>query len=115
MNVRTVPLANRLILLLVTVAFGVLTGIALADVGYMGIFRPHFQAWGPAQVFFDLVILAALGCIWMVKDARSRGRNPWPDVGLTLAGGGFGILYYLIARELQSSGAQPAAASQIVR
>jgi hypothetical protein len=106
---------NLILLLLVTVAFGVLTGIALADVGYMGIFRPHFQAWGPAQVFFDLVIVAALGCIWMVKDARSRGRNPWPYVVLTLAGGCFGILFYLIARELKSSEAQSAAAGQIVR
>lgn len=106
---------NLILLLLVTVAFGVLTGIALADVGYMGIFEPHFQAWGPAQVFFDLVIVAALGCIWMVRDARSRARNPWPYVLITLAAGSFGILFYLIARELQSGVEQPEVAGQPVR
>ena len=94
---------NLILLVLVTVAFGIFTGIVLLNVGYMGILEPHFQAWGPAQVFFDLVIVAALGCIWMVKDARSRGRNAWPFVALTLVGGCFGILFYLIAREIQSS------------
>lgn len=106
---------NLILLVLVTVAFGVLTGIALADVGYLGIIRPHFQAWGAAQVFFDLVIVAVLGCIWMVKDARSRGRNPWPYVAITLAGGCFGILFYLIARELQTAGEQPSVAGQTIR
>ena len=94
---------NLILLLLVTAAFAVLTGIALMDVGYMGIFEPNFQAWGAAQVFFDLVILAALSCIWMVKDARSAGRNPWPYVVLTFAAGCFGILFYLIVGELSGS------------
>ena len=85
---------NLILLLLVTAAFAVLTGIALMDVGYMGIFEPNFQAWGAAQVFFDLVILAALSCIWMVKDARSNGRNPWPYVVLTFAAGA-GLGYFL--------------------
>ena len=91
---------NLILLVLVTVAFGVFSGIVLLNVGYMGILGPAFQAWGPAQVFFDLVIVAVLGCIWMVNDARSRGRNAWPFVALTLVGGCFGILFYLIAREL---------------
>ena len=94
---------NLILLIIVTVAFGVLTGIALLKVGYMGIFEPHFQAWGPAQVFFDLVILAALSCMWMVKDARSARRNPWPYVVLTFAAGCFGILFYLIVGELSGS------------
>ena len=106
---------NLILLVLVTVAFGVLTGIALADVGYFGIIEPHFQSWGAAQVFFDLVIVAALGCIWMVRDARSRGRNPWPYVALTLAGGCFGILFYLIARELQGAADVAPVAEQPVR
>ena len=70
--------ANLIFLLLVTAAFAVLTGIALIDVGYLGILEPHFQAWGTAQVFFDLVILAGLSCIWMLKDARSRGSHVPP-------------------------------------
>jgi hypothetical protein len=95
---------NLILLLLVAAAFTGLTATALLDVGYMGIFEPHFQAWGAAQVFFDLVILAALSCIWMVKDARSRGRNPWPYVVLTFVAGCYGILSYLIVGELSGDG-----------
>ena len=95
---------NLILLLLVTVAFTVLTALALMDVGYMGIIEPHFQAWGAAQVFFDLVILAVLSCIWMVKDARTCGRNPWPYVVLTFAAGCYGILSYLIVGELSGAG-----------
>ena len=95
---------NLILLLLVTAAFTALTVTALMDVGYMGIFEPHFQAWGAAQVFFDLVILAVLSGIWMVKDARGRGRNPWPYVLLTFAAGCYGVLTYLIIGELSGDG-----------
>jgi Terpene cyclase DEP1 len=93
--------AKVLLLGAVTVSFGVLTVIAVADVGYWGIIEPAFKSWGAAQVFFDLVILAVLGVIWMVRDARARGANPWPFVLLTFAAGSFGPLLYLIVRELR--------------
>jgi uncharacterized membrane protein YqjE len=96
-----------LLLLLVTAAFGVLTAIALADVGYLGIFLPHFQAWGPAQVFADLVILAVLGCVWMVADSRESGIPAWPFVAVTLAAGSFGVLFYLIWREAKAAARRP--------
>jgi len=88
-----------LVLFLVTGLFGALTAVALFDVGYWGIFEPHFQSWGAGQVFADLVILAVLGCVWMVLDARARGLNPWPFVAVTLFGGSFGVLFYLMRRE----------------
>jgi hypothetical protein len=92
----------RLLVLLVVLAlFGALTVVALLDVGYLGIVKPHFEAWGPAQVLADLVILATLSCFWMVGDARARGTNPWPFVLLTLVAGSFGPLLYLVARELR--------------
>ena len=99
---RENPMSLRLLALLVVVGlFGALTVVAILDVGILGIFRPHFQAWGPAQVFADLVILAVLSCIWMVADARARGANPWPFVILTVLAGSFGPLLYLVARELR--------------
>ncbi len=88
-----------LLLLVVTGLFSVLTALALADVGYLGIIKPHFQSWGAGQVLADLVILAVLACFWMVADARSRGLNPWPFVVVTLVAGSFGPLTYLIVRE----------------
>ena len=91
------------ILAVVTLAFGALTAVALADVGYWGIFKPHFQSWGGAQVLVDLSILAVLFCIWMVQDARTRGINIWPFLLLTLAAGSFGPLSYLVLREVRAS------------
>jgi hypothetical protein len=91
-----------LILLLVITLFGVLTGAALVDVGYFGILKPHFQSWGAGQVLADLVIMAVLGCIWMVKDARECGLKARPFVALTALAGSFGLLFYLVYRELKS-------------
>lgn len=97
-------MSTRLILLFVVIAaFGVLTVLALADVGYFGIIRPHFQSWGAGQVFADLVILAVLSCAWMVSDGRTSGVNPWPFVVLTFAAGSFGVLFYLVMRERKAS------------
>ena len=115
-NQRMISLASSAAMiqaLLVAIAFGILTAVALAEVGYFGIFEPHFQSWGPAQVFFDLVIVAVLGCIWMIRDARTRGRTVWPFLLLTLTGGSFGILFYLILREVQTGGAPATAAVQV--
>ena len=99
-----------LLLLAITVAFGLLSAIALADVGYLGIIEPHFQTWGAAQVFVDLVILAILGCVWMVVDSRSSGIPAWPFVAITLVGGSFGVLFYLLWREVKVPARRPAMA-----
>jgi hypothetical protein len=97
-------------LLVVTAAFAVLTVTALVDVGYFGIIEPAFEDWGPAQVFTDLVIVCLLAIVWMVGDARQRGLNPWPFVVLTLAGGSFGPLAYLIVCEWRAGRTRPATA-----
>jgi hypothetical protein len=96
------PMSTRfLILIVVIVAFGVLSVLALADVGYFGILAPHFQSYGGGQVFADLVIALTLVVIWVVGDSRSSGINPWPFVVLTVVLGSFGPLLYLAARELK--------------
>jgi len=93
-------MSTRLLLLLAVItAFGALTALALLDVGFFGILEPHFQSWGGAQVFVDLVIVCVLAGIWMVNDARSRGLNAWPFVLITLVAGSFGPLSYLVVRQ----------------
>jgi uncharacterized membrane protein YqjE len=100
---RNPTMTIRLVLLLAVIAaFGALTVMALLDVGYLGIILPNFQALGPGQVFADLVILAVLSCVWMVYDQRSSGVPALPFILITLAAGSFGILFYLVARELKS-------------
>ncbi|MEM9743385.1 MAG: DUF2834 domain-containing protein [Pseudomonadota bacterium] len=94
---------RALALIVVLVAFGALTALALQDVGYFGIIEPHFQSYGGAQVFFDLVIVAGLSCLWMLDDARKQGGNAWPYVVITLVAGCFGPLLYLLVRELRTA------------
>ncbi len=104
-------MSSRFIALaVVTVGFSVLTALALLDVGYLGILQPHFETWGGAQVLVDLVIVAALACLWMISDARKRGLPAWPFIGLTLVGGSFGPLLYLLVREMRAGQAERASA-----
>ena len=104
-------MSGRLIVLFaVIVGFGVLSALALMDVGYFGVLKPHFQTWGGAQVFVDLVILAVLTCGWMVRDSRQSGVPAWPFILLTLVLGSFGVLFYLVARELRQGAAHTATA-----
>lgn len=93
-----------LTLAIVILGFGVLSAVALLDVGYWGILAPHFRSWGAAQVFTDLVILGVLSCFWIVADARERGITAWPFVAVTLVAGSFGPLLYLATREIRTAG-----------
>ena len=88
-------------LLIVFAAFGGLSLMAIMDVGYFGILEPHFQSWGGAQVFVDLVIVCLLACIWMVHDARISGISAWPFIVLTMVAGSIGPMAYLLVRELK--------------
>jgi hypothetical protein len=90
--------------------FGALTLAALLQVGYIGVFAGQFQNWGTRQVLADLVLMGLLCCGWMVPDAKGRGINPWPFVLVTLVGGSFGPLFYLVRRELKAKGDRSPAA-----
>jgi Terpene cyclase DEP1 len=89
---------QRLFVLVVLIAFSALTTVALWRHGYWGIIEPHFQSAGGAQVFTDLVIALSLVVIWMWRDAKAAGRNPWPWIVLTLVVGSIGPLLYLCVR-----------------
>jgi hypothetical protein len=94
---------TRVLLLLVLVAFGGLTAVALQQHGLWGILAPLVQSTGPGQVFADLVIALTLVIVWMVRDAHRIGRNPWPWVAGTLLPGSFGPLLYLLTRREAAS------------
>jgi hypothetical protein len=89
---------NKTLLSLVTLAFGLLTGLALWHHGYWGLFAPALNSLAAAQVLIDLCIALALFVAWMWRDAKTLGRNPWPWLALTLAAGSFGPLLYLLTR-----------------
>lgn len=81
------------------IPFLLLTLYAIVEVGYAGIFE-HFII-GPAgwQIFADLVIALVMVLIWLYRDARQRGRNPWPWIVGTLFTGSIAPLLYLSLRK----------------
>jgi hypothetical protein len=93
---------QRFALTLTFIAFCALSAIALWQHGWRGIIEPHFQTFGAAQVFADLVIALSLFLVWMWRDARASGRNPWLWLALTLVAGSIGALLYLLLRESNS-------------
>ncbi|MEZ5649561.1 MAG: DUF2834 domain-containing protein [Burkholderiaceae bacterium] len=88
-----------ILLIVVLAAFGALSGYAMLEVGYFGIFAAGLADAGGLQLLVDLVIACTLAMIWMVDDARHRGRTVWPYLVLTLFAGSFGPLLYLLHRE----------------
>ena len=88
----------RIPLILILAAFGAYSTYVMFEVGYFGLLRSHLSNAGGIQVLCDLVISLSLFCIWMVRDARQRGRNAWPFVIATLFTGSFGPLLYLLMR-----------------
>jgi hypothetical protein len=94
---------QRSLIVVVLVLFGALTAAALWHHGYWGIVAPHFQSFGAAQVFADLVIALVLVMVWMWRDARTSGRNPWPWIAATLLLGSFGPLVYLLTRRAKGA------------
>jgi hypothetical protein len=87
---------KRTLLILTLVPFSVLSAMAVLHHGYWGIFEVQFKSFAGVQVLADLVIALVLFLIWMWRDAKVTGRNPWPWIVLTLAAGSFGPLIYLL-------------------
>lgn len=93
MNLRT------FLLILILANFALLSGYAMYQVGYSGIWQAGFSSWGAMQILVDLVIVCLLASVWMIQDARARGQSPWIYVLITLVAGSFGPLLYLLRRE----------------
>ena len=82
---------------------------SLIDFGLSLMSRPD-----TAQVVIDLYLLATLAGVWMVKDARSRGRSVWsvvPYLLLTTVFVSVGPLVYLVIRGIQERRKSAAAPS----
>lgn len=90
---------QRTLITVTLILFGAISAVALWQHGFWGIIEPHFQSFGGGQVLADLVIALTLVMVWMWRDAKATGRNPWPWIVATLALGSFGPLIYLLTRQ----------------
>ena len=93
------PSPRFIALLVVSIAFAVLSGIAIRDFGYVALWRLPFHDSGTLQLFVDLGIEMVLVTSWMVRDSRTSGVPAMPYLLLALTGGSFGPLGYLLHRE----------------
>lgn len=65
-----------------------------------------------AQVVIDLYVLAALACVWMYRDARTRGQSMaslWPYFLLTALFVSAGPLLYVVVKGFSRSSPKPTA------
>lgn len=88
----------KAIVLAVLVPFTALTGMALFEDGLAGFPAAITHSWAAGQIFVDLVIAIGIILVWLYRDARALGRNPWPWIAASLAFGSFGPLLYLLTR-----------------
>ena len=88
----------RIIALITLIPFSILTTAALWVDGVTGIFSSVVSSWGSLQIFVDLVIMATFVVVWIYRDAKAQGRNPWPWILLTYVIGAFSPLIYLLVR-----------------
>jgi len=95
------------VLALITLDFAALSGYAMLEHGYFGLFEYQLATSAGWQVLADLVIVCTLAIVWMIGDARRHGRNPWPYVAITLFAGSFGPLLYLLVGALRQPGTRP--------
>ena len=94
---------GRAIIVVTLVLFGALTAVAVWVDGVTGIFASILGSYGSMQIFADLVISLTLIMIWMWRDARLKGRNPWPWIVATVLIGAFSPLVYLLTRNSTDS------------
>lgn len=90
---------TRTIIIVTLILFGALTVVALWNDGIIGIFSSITSSWGSIQIYVDLVIALAIIMVWIWRDAKASGRNPWPWLVATLLVGAFSPLVYFLVRE----------------
>ncbi len=94
--VDTIP---KPLLLIITIAFAVLTAFSIIDFGVLGIFAEATQNTATLQIFVDLILCALFIIVWLSHDTRRTGRSFPLWAIITLAIGAFGPLLYLLTRK----------------
>lgn len=86
--------STRTVTIMLLIPFSLLTGYALFQVGYQGIFWHLIGSPAGWQILADLSIALIMPLTVMAIDSRATGRTLWPWVVITLLAGSFGPLLY---------------------
>ena len=89
------PVAQRVLLSAVILAFGAFTTAVVVEYGFAGFADEVKQNIATLQVLIDLSIVATLFLIWMYKDSRTSAVPFLPYAAITILAGSFGPLLYL--------------------
>ena len=87
---------QRTLLVTTLVLFGGLTLVAVIRDGLPGTLAAITFNWASLQIYVDLVLAVAVISVWIHRDARSRGENPWPWIIAAFIVGMFSPLIYLL-------------------
>jgi hypothetical protein len=82
----------------VLIGFSALTGYAVYQHGFVGVFEAVLANPATVTAFCDLSIALGLVSLWLIRDAREHGVSPVPYLLITLALGSIGPLLYLLRR-----------------
>ena len=95
--------AKKVLISLVWLGFAALNFVGFLEAGYSGLFeylkQMNVYGW---ILFVDLLIALTMVLIWVWKDARAHGRNPWPYTLLTVALGSLGTMLYVLLSDDKS-------------
>jgi hypothetical protein len=89
------PVAQRVLLTAVILAFGAFTTAVIVEYGLSGFADEVKQNIATLQVLIDLSIVATLVLIWMYRDSRTSEVPFLPYAVVTILAGSFGPLLYL--------------------
>ncbi|MEM7332794.1 MAG: DUF2834 domain-containing protein [Chloroflexota bacterium] len=79
------------------------TALAFTQNGLAGFVDGITHSWATIQIYIDLVIAMVFIVIWVWRDAKDSGRNPWPWIIASFIVGSFAPLVYLLIRHPKDS------------
>lgn len=95
---------KQILLSLITFDFLALTGYAIYQHGYLGIFALAAENSATILLTVDLLLALVMVVAWMWVDANRHGLRVWPYLLISAVFGSAGPLLYLIRRESQLAG-----------
>ena len=87
---------NRPLLIALLLLHGTVSTLALYRYGLVELFAFAVRDLPQFQIFVDLTVAAVLLNAFLIRDAKTNGRNPWPFVFGTLLLGSFSPLLYFV-------------------